>query len=76
MNRIVAEKQRIKEGELRCQDLKDYLTKINAPLTVYISEDASGIIKKVVYDARSNQLIGLVLPTNQYGMPQVSSCSS
>lgn len=76
MNRIVAQKQRIKEGELRCQELKDYLTRINAPSTVFICEDASGVIKKVVYDPRSNQLIGLVLPINQYGMPQVSSCLS
>lgn len=42
--------------------MKDYLTKIKAPQKVFLSEDGSGIIQKVVYDVKTNQLIGLVLP--------------
>lgn len=39
-----------------------------------MSEDGSGVIKKIVYDARSNQLVGLVLPFNETnGMPKLFS---
>lgn len=38
---------------------------------VWLSEDGSGIISKVVYDVNSNQLVGLNLPLDQQtGMPQ------
>lgn len=46
------------------------MQKIGAPLTVWLSEDASGIVQRVVYDVSSNKLIGLNLPINEFtGMP-------
>lgn len=43
---------------------------INARKCVFLSEDASGIVTKVQFDPKSNQLIGLVLPLNsKTGMP-------
>lgn len=37
---------------------------------VWISEDGTGIVKKIEYDPSSNQIVGLVLPTNSTtGMP-------
>lgn len=37
---------------------------------MWISEDGSGIVTKVEFDPSSNQLVGLVLPTNNTtGMP-------
>lgn len=37
---------------------------------VWLSEDASGIISKVEFDSKSNQMVGLVLPMNTItGMP-------
>lgn len=62
------------EGELRCSQLKQYLENSGASKSVFLSEDASGILKKVAYDSRTNQMIGLVLPINKKdGMPQVMS---
>lgn len=63
-------KLQISEGELRVAELKTYLEKINAPKYVWLSEDASGIIQKCVYDVKSNKLIGINLPIDPTtGMP-------
>lgn len=64
MNYIHKRKQTIIEGELRCQQLAEYLDKLNAPKTVVISEDASGIVSRVSYDSATGQLIGIELPTD------------
>lgn len=56
---------------MRCHQLLKHLQQTNAQKKVFLSEDASGIVKKIVYDSRNNQLIGLVLPLNgKNGMPQ------
>lgn len=62
-------KTRIIEGSLRCEELLAYLENVNAPKTVWIAEDATGIIQKIVYDVATNQLVGIVLPMNGEGMP-------
>lgn len=49
--------------------METYLEKINAPRTIWLSEDATVITQKVVYDVRTNQLIGIVLPFDGNGMP-------
>lgn len=50
------------------------MEKTNSPKSVFLSEDGSGVIKKNFYDARSNQLVGLVLPFNETnGMPKLFS---
>lgn len=70
VSRIHKQKERIVEGQLRCQELANYLKRTNSPMQVFLSEDGSGIVKKVVYDSKSDQLIGLVLPIdNKNGMP-------
>lgn len=66
---IQVKKPPLIEGELRCKDLKDHLVKINASNTVFLSEDGSGIVRRVVYDSKTNQLVGLVLPLEN-GMPK------
>lgn len=64
------DKDRIIEGELRCTQLVSHLKKLQAPPKVWLSEDASGIVQKAVFDSFSNQLVGLVLPVNnESGMP-------
>lgn len=40
---------------------------------VWLSEDATGITQKVVYDVSSNQLVGIVLPLDVNGMPVLYS---
>lgn len=60
------------EGELRSKQLAKYLEDINSPKYVFLSEDASGVVQKVVYDVSTNQLVGLVLPLNEInGMPKM-----
>lgn len=62
------------EGELRSKELLQYLERLNAPKDVFLSEDGSGVVKKVVYDSVSNQMIGLALPLNENnGMPLVKT---
>lgn len=55
----------IVEGKLRSNELRNYLIAKNVPLVVWISEDATGIVNKVQYDPRTNQLVGLVLPLQE-----------
>lgn len=62
---IDANKTRVVEGELRCKELSEYLNKLNAVKSVWLSEDATRIISKVHYDVSTNQLVGLVLPLNK-----------
>lgn len=70
MSYISKRKQRIIEGELRCQELAVYLDKIGALKIVWMSEDGSGVITKICYDSTTNQMVGLVLPVNsETGMP-------
>lgn len=67
-------KQSVLEGQLRCKELADYLEKLNAPKCIWLSEDASGIVQKAVFDVNSNQIVGLVLPLdNSSGMPKTKS---
>lgn len=71
MGKIQDKKPPLIEGELRCRELAEYLSKINAPKTVFLSEDGSGITKNVVYDTKTQQLVGLVLPLSiENGMPK------
>lgn len=70
MDYIQKRKQHINEGEIRAEKLSEYLENLNVPKKVWLSEDATGIVSKVSYDAATNQLIGLVLPTDdKTGMP-------
>lgn len=64
MNYISQHKPRVIEGELRIDELAKHLEKFNSPKTVWLSEDGSGIVSKVAYDSSTNQLVGVVLPTD------------
>lgn len=68
------DKDRVIEGELRSKQLNTYLEKMNCPKQIFISEDGTGVVQKVVYDVHSNQLVGLVLPINSItGIPKMLS---
>lgn len=63
--RIVNEnKNRIIEGQLRINELLEHLNKFECCNTLWLAEDATGIIQKIEYDAHTNQLVGLLLPIN------------
>lgn len=60
----------IVEGEIRVQELLQYLGERRLPLEVCLSEDATRISGRIQYDVRTNQIIGFVLPINDLnGMP-------
>lgn len=59
----------IREGELRCAELKTYLEDRKLEPKVWISEDATRITGRVQYDSSTNELIGFVLPMSSNGMP-------
>lgn len=53
------------EGVIRAKELNNYLEKFSLPKTVWLSEDATGILPKIEYDSASSQLIGQVLPLDK-----------
>lgn len=60
------------EGELRCEELSQYLDNIHAPKCVWISEDATAIIPKINYDPVTCQLVGIPLPIDKVtGCPKM-----
>lgn len=70
MSYINQNKSTVVEGELRIKELSHYLESLNLEKNVWLSEDATGIVTKVEFDPRSNQMIGLVLPVDPInGMP-------
>lgn len=62
-------KSRVIEGQLRCVELSAYLTNVNTVKKVWLSEDATAIIRRISYDPKTNQLIGILLPLNKDGCP-------
>lgn len=64
------QKKMIKDGEIRGKELSEYFDKMEAPRTVWISEDGTSVVARVQYDSCTNQLIGLVLPIDdKTGIP-------
>lgn len=60
----------VAEGVLRLNELLNYLQSRNLPLVVSLSEDAPRMSGRIQYDAKSNEIIGFVLPLeNKTGMP-------
>lgn len=74
MKYIDEKKNQPVEGELRCEELNHYLEKLKVPKIVWLSEDGSGIIQKAVFDVKTNQIVGPLLPINSStGMPKTRS---
>lgn len=65
MRYIDQNKTRIIEGRLRTEELSNYLDKMGAVKSVWLSEDATAIISRVKYDPKTNQMIGLLLPIDK-----------
>lgn len=71
MSYINKNKSKIIEGELRIKELSHYLETLKLEKNVWLSEDATGITAKVEFDPNTNQMVGLVLPTDtRTGMPK------
>lgn len=59
------------EGELRSKDLANYLLQHDAGNDIWLCEDGSGLIPKILYDPSLDQLIGMTLPIDEHtGCPK------
>lgn len=66
--------KRVVEGELRCEELSNYLDNMNARKCVWISEDGTAITPRINYDSATDQIVGLVLPFDcKTGSPKILS---
>lgn len=61
-------KSRMDEGQLDFEGLNRFLEERNLAKIVWISEDGTRINGKIEYDARTNTILGFVLPLNK-GIP-------
>lgn len=61
------------EGVMRCSQLKKYLEERNLPMVVWVSEDGTRITGRLQYDPGTNQIVGLLLPLDENGMPKSKS---
>lgn len=60
------------EGSTNIQLVKDYLVANGASLVVSFSEDATGVVGRREYHAKSNSLVGFSLPLGPNGFPDPS----
>ncbi|CAG9765751.1 unnamed protein product [Ceutorhynchus assimilis] len=69
VRRSLNENLSVIEGVVSMCELKNYLVKRKLPLSVFISEDQTAILKKIQYDPKSNKLVGVLLPKDNTGFP-------
>ncbi|KAE8746002.1 hypothetical protein FOCC_FOCC007260 [Frankliniella occidentalis] len=63
----------IEEGKIRMKELRHYLEFHNAPLQVFLSEDATRVTQRVLYHPGPNQIVGCTPKLDFDGCPMVSS---
>ena len=63
----------IYEGKMRLRELKNFLTHNGFQPCVWLSEDATRIVGRIVYDGVANQIVGCLLPFDNNGMPMAFS---
>lgn len=63
----------IVEGVMRVSQLKKYLQDRNLPLTVFACEDGTRLTGRLQFDPATNQIVGLVLPLDEHGVPKTNS---
>lgn len=64
MRCINEQKNRVIEGQLRCKELATFLDCHKTKKIVWLSEDATALISRISYDPMTNQIVGIVLPTD------------
>lgn len=69
MSNIYASQSRVNEGELRCEQLAQFIDDHKTKRNVWLSEDGTAIVPTIKYDSKTNQLVGILLPTNNHGCP-------
>lgn len=69
MRYINDNKKPIIEGKLRCEELCEYLKERDAGTDIWIAEDGSGIVPKILYSPTLDELVGMTLP-----MDEITGC--
>jgi hypothetical protein len=67
--RLAAGNHRLTEGEFRFDALKKHLGSAGAHFT-FLSEDCTGVVKRISYDAKTNSFVGFSPPLDQDGLPR------
>lgn len=57
------------EGELRSKELSKFLDDHKTRKSVWLSEDATALMPKIKYDPTTDQIVGILLPMNENGLP-------
>lgn len=60
--RFFQTKKEIKEGNFRFKELKKFLEESNLLNYIWVSEDATRVTGKIVYDCTTNKIVGFVQP--------------
>ena len=68
LKRLSTKGFRALEGEFRYDDMKAYMTSIGSKFA-FCGEDATVVLRQVVYDSRSNSFVGFAPPLDHCGMP-------
>jgi hypothetical protein len=58
------------EGEFRYDDMNKYMNEINSKFA-FCAEDCTSVLRKIVYDVRSNSFVGFTPPLDVNGMPYI-----
>lgn len=66
---INKQKTHVIEGQLRCKELASFLDCHKTKKIVWLSEDATALISRINYDPVTNQIVGIILPTDNNGCP-------
>jgi hypothetical protein len=69
INRYIETQPCALEGVLQVKELNQFLVENGYPKKIWISEDATKIVEKIVYDKTTNNLCGMNLPIDSNGMP-------
>lgn len=64
---------KIVEGEVRIEQLLQFLEARSLPKSVFISEDGTKITTRVKYDIENDQIAGLCPKLNENGIPEIGS---
>lgn len=67
--RLLAEKEKMVEGEFRFERIKHDMLEKGEPLYVVVGEDDSKVSERVRYDSSRDEIVGIELPLNEDGVP-------
>jgi hypothetical protein len=70
--KLASEELLAHEGEFRYGDMQKYMLTANSNLA-FCGEDATAVLRKIMYDVRSNSFVGFTPPLDENGLPLVKS---